>query len=71
MSNTNLVSLHILIEKQDMLLIDAFSPNHGDRSKLVKAIIHNYCKELRKGKTFVLPPEVQSQLTKLSDNKEG
>ena len=67
MSNTNLVSLHILIDKDDMALINAFSPNHGDRSKLVKTIIHNYCKELRKGKSFILPPEVQSQLTKLSD----
>ena len=70
MSNTNLVSLHILIDKKDMALLNAFSPNHGDRSKLVNAIIRNYCKEIRKGKTFILPPEVQSQLNSLKDEEK-
>ena len=55
-------SLHILIPKMDFDLINAFSPNHGDRSRLVVAIINNWCKEMRKGKTFKLPDEIQHQV---------
>ena len=55
-------SLHILIPKMDFDLINAFSPNHGDRTRLVVAIINNWCKEIRKGKTFELPDEIQHQL---------
>lgn len=55
-------SLHILIPAEDFALINAFSPNHGDRTRLVVAIISNWCKEIRKAKSFELPAEVQHQL---------
>lgn len=63
----NLVSLHILVEKEDLMFIDAFSPNHGNRSTLCRHILHEFCEELRKGKQIVLPPEIQHQLKKHED----
>lgn len=64
---TNLVSLHILVEKDDLMLIDAFSPNHGDRTKLCRHILHVFCDDLRKGDQLILPPEIQYQLKKHED----
>jgi hypothetical protein len=62
MMSKKLASLHILIEQRDYDILYAFSPNHGDLSKMARAIIHKFCDTMREGKTFELPPEIAGQI---------
>ncbi len=70
----NLVNLHVLIEKEDLDLMTAFSPNHGDLSFMVRHLIHTFCTDIKKGgKAEVMPPEIISQIEgyKMEDNSEN
>lgn len=65
---TKLVSLHVNIPKEDFDFLNAFSPQHGDLTKMVRHLIHTFCKDLRTGNHFVLPPEIQCQMDGYTDS---
>ena len=64
---TKLVSLHVNIPKEDYEFMVAFSPNHGDLTKMVRHLIHVFCKEIREGGRIILPPEIRVQLERHTD----
>lgn len=67
------VSLHLMIDKKDYEIMDAFCTNHGDMSVMVRHVIHTFCNGLRKGDKIELPPEVRHQMAdyELEDGDEG
>ncbi len=69
----NLVDLHVLIEKDDLDVMMAFSANHGDLSFMVRHLIHTFCSDIRKGDKFVLPPEILHQIEdyKMEDSDDN
>ena len=69
-SGKKLISLHVMVYKKDVELMDAFCANHGDRSLMVRHLIKSFCDELREGNKLVLPLEVRAQIVDYKKEKE-
>ena len=60
-------SIHILIDQKDYDILDAFCPNHGDMSKMIRHLIHSFCSDLRDGDKGILPTDIRAQIEDLDN----